>query len=598
MINLTFKWEDGPACVAMLNRLSALFIAQVDEIRRKKLGAHLTDFEKSLQAVQARYDETAGKLQEIYRRENLTDYKSESIATTLEINQLELVLSQHRRGESDTLAKMERMDAHLKEVKDQETKEVEAEKQFEATTETVADNRRRQDRIRELIGDERRIQQIQAALDAKQKEIARTRKLAARGIVSKADLESAEAEIIGLKSQLEDNDRIRKLQEELEKIDKVVVPVGKNKKSGSPIIQQILFRKLEFELELAGTRQEITQIEAEIKARRAALLRLESLKGDIERLTKKMEAIDAERVQLERQIGSLRNLQSLNVGELAVIAPAVPSEFPASSNKKLLIAGFGGVGMLATLGLVVFVDSISRSRTPQSKARKLGLATLAEIPSSTQFRHQQLRRLALRLRQYLPQPGSLVLFSSIAESRQIESLIEELADCLALRDERVVILDTRIGERAHPEMSRSRFQESAQSPNAVLALSSDIQSPSQGRGLAEYLRYECNDIDEICNPTDGVGVDRIVAGEADVQVDMLATHRMTQLIKDLQSRYTMLLVIAPPLEHAVEMQILSALSQGVITIVDSLKTPHGNTLHSLNELRVLGAPLLGQIVCD
>ena len=184
MINLTLKWEDGPTCVAMLNRLTDLFIGRVDDIRRKKLGAHIEDFENSLIAVQKRYAEAAAKLQEIYRREKLVDYKSESVATLVEISQLESTLAEHRREELDTLAKMERMETHLNEVKDQEVREVEVEKQFEATTETVADNRRRQDRIRELIGDERRMQEYRAELEAKSKEIIRTRKLAVRGLIS------------------------------------------------------------------------------------------------------------------------------------------------------------------------------------------------------------------------------------------------------------------------------------------------------------------------------------------------------------------------------------------------------------------------------
>ena len=610
MINLTLKWEDGPTCVAMLNRLTDLFIGRVDDIRRKKLGAHIEDFENSLIAVQKRYDEAAAKLQEIYRREKLVDYKSESVATLVEISQLESTLAEHRREELDTLAKMERMETHLNEVKDQEVREVEVEKQFEATTETVADNRRRQDRIRELIGDERRMQEYRAELEAKSKEIIRTRKLAVRGLISQAELEAAEAEIIGLRSKLEDNEKIRKLQEELDRIDKVVVPSGAKKKSGSPIIQQILFRKLEMELELAGTRQEIKQIQEHVKRRSDNLVRLDGLKGEIERLTKKLESSDAERVQLERQLGALRNLQSLKLGELSVVARAEPSPFPASSNKKLLIIGIGGFGCLCSFGFVIMLDMLAHSRTVRSKARRLGLATLAELPSLRPLRHQQLRGLALRLRQYLPEAGSVVLFSSLTESTEIEGILEDLADCLALRDERILILDTRIGERAlcpPPETRNSsqksswrssRKKESVASAQNVLALPTNPPGQDSQKGLAEYLSYACNDLDEICLPAAGFGVDRVVAGEAAVEFDMLATHRMNQLISELRQRYTMLLVIAPPLEHAVELQILSALSQGIIAVVDSPRRVSSNTLRSLSELQGLGAPLLGQIVCD
>ena len=597
MINLTFKWENGVACSAMLNRITELFLAQVDQLRQNKLGGHVRDFENLLQTVQRRYDESAGKLREIYRRENLSDYKNDSIAASVDISQFEFLLAQHRRTESDTIAKMERMEAHLNEVKSQEIQDVEKDKQFEATTESVADNRRRQDRIRELIAEERRIKDVEIIIERKSKELARTRRLAARGIVSPADLEAAESEITGLKAQLEENEKIRKLQEELERIDKVVVPSGKQRKSGSPIIQQILFRKLEMELDLAGTRQEIRQIEAHIKSRRAGLARLEGLRGEIDLLIKKMEAAETERLQLERQIGSLRNLQSLKVGELSVVAPSLPSPYPTGSNKKIVIISIGGIGILASLGLVALIDTFSLSKTSRSKARRLGLPTLVELTRTTPLRHQQLRGLALRLRQFLPEPGSLVLFSSLNESDHVEVILKELAACLVLRDERVLILDTRIGERAQFGTGTTLGSESLLDSKAVLTLSADSPVPCQTKGLADYLGYGCNDLDEICIPSDGFAVDCILAGETVVDLDNLATHRMSQLIAELRRRYTMLLVIAPPLDRVVDLQILSTHAQGIIAVIDSPTTVHQDALSSLGELRGLGAPLLGQIIC-
>ena len=315
-------------------------------------------------------------------------------------------------------------------------------------------------------------------------------------------------------------------------------------------------------------------------------------------LTKKMEATDSERVQLERQLGSLRNLLSLQLGELSVVAPALPSPYPTSSNKKIVIMGIGGIGILASLGLVALVDTLSLSKTSRSKARPLGLATLAELTMSSPLRHEQLRSLSLRLRQFLPEPGSLVLFTSLAESNLVEVVLTELAGCLVLRDERVLILDTRIGDRSYREPATTSRPESSLDSKSVLALPADSPSQSQTKGLADYLTYACNDLDEICIPAEGFGVDLILAGHADIELDMLATHRMNQLIAELRKRYTLLLVIAPPLDHVVDIQILSALAQGIITVIDSPTTVRQDALRSLEELRCLGAPLLGQIVCD
>ncbi|MFO0950087.1 MAG: hypothetical protein U0835_02835 [Isosphaeraceae bacterium] len=448
-LKLTLTWDDGPRATAMLNRVTDLFIDQVARLRREKLAGHVTDFQHSLADTQARLKGAIEDLRAFHRREKLDDYRNDATTYHRQLLELEASVTQHKRTEADTLAQMKRMSDYLTEIKAQQEAEAEAEKQFQASTETVADNRRRQDRLRELITEERRIQEIQAQIEAKKKEYDRVYRLHARGAASRAEVDLIYAELGVLQSRIKDGEKIRAWQEELEKIDKVVVPAGNKKNSGSPIIQQVLFRKLELELQLTALREEMTQIEKHIKERREQLERLDRLRGEYESLTRKVESLDAERLQIETTIAGMRNLQNIKAAEFVVASRAETPPYPASSNKKFLIIEFGGGGVVLCLGA-------GRGRADRDGLVPAARGISARVdagrlgrPEGRAFRGQQLRGLALRLRQFLPEPGAMVVFTTLSEPGSADGTLEELAAYLAMRDERL-LLDVRLASAGRP----------------------------------------------------------------------------------------------------------------------------------------------------
>ena len=587
IVQLKLRWDDGPKTTAMLNRLVDVFISQVADLRRAKMKDHLTDYEVSLAKVQERHAAASTAVRAFHQRERIADFKEEIIAVNKRISDLTELLAQHHRTEADIIAQKKRMDRHMAEVKADQEKASKDEKDQEASNESVSDARRRQDRLRELITDERRIQEVQALLDAKRREYERARKLAARNAVSPAELEAIQAEMAALTAKIQDGEKIQKWQKELETIDKVVVPTGGKKNAGSPIIQQVLFRILELELQHTAVREELSQIERGIVENHEKLERLDTLRGQYDSLMQAVETIDVERRQLEAQIGWMRNFETLKGAEFAVATRAETAPDPASSNKKILLAEFGGGGIFVSFALVLALELLGARWTSELAAEKIGLPLIGRVSAKGHpLRTQQLRALALRLRQYLPEPGTVVVFSSLSEPGRVDETIDELASFLALRDERVLILDTRLAVHAV----------AVAGPVGVFP---DERSDELGlppRGLSDYLTFAINDIDEICHPAEGFGVDRLPPGEAEVPADAFATHRMSDLLAELRQRYSILLMVAPSLAHSVDLQILTALAQGFVAVVDVPGRVGPEVRRTLSDLLELGAPVLGQLV--
>ena len=601
VVKLAFRWEEGVQAAAMLNRLTEIFVNGVAEIRRAKLGEHVRDYEINLAKTTERLDAASKAVRDFNRRENLVDYHEDLILINKQIMEFEASILQHRRTESDTLAQVKRMAEHLSEVKDQEAKEVEQEKQYQATTDSVADARRRQDRLRELIGEEQRVQQVVVQLDVKKKEYDRIRKLVTKGAASISEAEAITSEIAVLNAQIRDSEKIRGWKAELEKIDKVVVPDGNKKSSGSPIIQQVLFRRLELELQLTAIREEVRQIEKSLGDKRKTLERLDNLRGVYDSLIRRVEAINVERLQVEAQIAGMKNLMGLTAAEFVIASRAEVGDYPASSNKKFLIIGFGGLGMMFAFGLVVAMELFGTGWSAEERAHQLGLPSLASIaPVGEKARFQQLRGLALRLRQHVPEAGAAIVFSTLSEGGNADEELGELAGFFALRDERVLIIDARVH---HPTTAIRALESSKRKPIANVEdtpLDGDQEAEDSNQdkapGLSDYLAFVCNDPDDICHPEEGYGVDRIPAGQTVVTADALATHRMAELMRELQQRYSILLLIGPSLSHTVDLQILATMANGVVAVVDAPVPVRKEVRRTLDDLRELGSPVLGQIV--
>jgi len=611
VIKLTFRWDDGPITAAMLNRLTEIFVETVAALRRDKLAEHVRDYEINLKNTADRLTAAAKAVRDFNRRHSLVDYHEDLLLINKQIMEYEASIAQHKRTESDTLAQMKRMTEHLEDVKKQEEKEAEKDKQYQAANESVADSRRRQDRLRELIGDQQRKDEVNALIVNKQKEYDKAKALLVKGAIPRAEVELHKSELDALKARIQESPQILKWKAELEKIDKDIVPDGAKKSTGSPIIQQVLFRRLELELQLTATREEVAQIERGVTEKRKKLEVLDGLRGEYDTLVRKVESINVERLQVETQIASMKNLMGLSAAEFVVSSKAEVGEYPASSNKKILIAGFGGLGMFLSFGLVVLLEMSFAGWSPEGRAHQLGLLQLARVaPFGRKARFQQLRGLALRLRQIVPDAGTAIVFSSLSNTGDGDAMLSELAGFFALRDERVLILDARVRQQPQGQLSLegpSKSAEISKKKKKKKKAEPVVESPTDSNdeasqipppppGLSDYLTFVCNNPDDICQPEEGYGVDRITPGNTVVTADTLATHRMAELMIELRRRYTILLVIGPSLSHAVDLQILATMSHGVVAVVDAPVPIRREVRRTISDLGELGSPVLGQIV--
>ncbi|MFO0875795.1 MAG: hypothetical protein U0840_00210 [Gemmataceae bacterium] len=567
---LRLRWEDGKTAQELLDRVSDLFREQVAELRRQKIEGHLEDYQKSRQECHARWLESLRALQQFSQGTGTTDLKTARTRQAEEVLSLESSLALARRNHANTQTQLKHLDEYIKQLKNDATQQAEKQREFEAAEETVADNRRRQDRLRELIADERKLEETRLQLDVRRREQERLRPLVAKGLKPRGEYDRLQAEIGALVARISENDKICEWKKELDRIDKVVVPKGKSQSQGSPIIQQTLFRRLELELQLKGIDEELRQVSLALDEKRKEIEKLGRAQQQAESLAREVEAADTHRQRIDSQIAALRQLQALGSAEFVVVTHANVGSFPLSSNRKVLLAGCLGAGVIFGLVFLAGFDFWRFSRSAEGVAGSLGLPVVAQVAPLEEGLDNApgIRGLALTLRQHVDRAGAIVLFSPAGPAPHLEPMIHSLASCLARRDERVLILDGRLGEA----------------------------SDAGATGLRDYLSFSVSDVDEVIRPALLPGVDFLSAGKCVNCSEALATHRMRELIEQLRTRYSMILLHGPSLKDSVDLTILAAFTEGMIIVAERPPLSLPVARKTLSSLVSLEAPIIGQVV--
>ena len=318
------------------------------------------------------------------------------------------------------------------------------------------------------------------------------------------------------------------------------------------------------------------------------------------------------------QRDSLRQLAESRLREWTVSAPASPETTQLRSNRaKLFVLVFAFCGLVFSAPLLV-AEWHTQSGSPQMQfARSLRLPVLAEkilddfspvqrrANAEARFTAEKMetvRMLTLRIQQSCHNPGSVVLFSSLDSNYSVAPLMAGVAECLAEREERVLLVDAVSPDRALlpvtnllPQGSSAPLASGKQSQSTTHALAANAAARGGGPGLSEFLHEECDDIGELIRPTGCPGVDLISSGRVGFAREALASSCLTQLLGKCRKNYTIVLVNGPAFNFTADLQMLTARADGIILAATKSvgKDPRARAV--VEDLIELGAPIIGLV---
>ncbi len=324
----------------------------------------------------------------------------------------------------------------------------------------------------------------------------------------------------------------------------------------------------------------------------------------------RLEQAENQQKALSAQLENMSQLEKCRVREWSISVPASLETTQVSSNgTKIFALAFGLCGLV--LSAPVLASEWYRQQTPPQVefANSLRLPVLAErilqdfeprrrnriVPA--QLSEEQLevvRMLALRIQQSSHSDGSVMLFSSIDPKYSPAPLLASVAECLAQREEKVLIIDAVCPGKSPlpitnvvplPRNATDLGQANAQQGN----------DHADHAGLSEYFASTCDSVGDLARPTGCPGVDLISSGHTAFPREALASSSLTELVEQCRENYSIILVNSPAATASADLQMLTARADGIVLAAtkDVRKNPHARA--AVVDLIELGAPIIGVV---
>ena len=195
--------------------------------------------------------------------------------------------------------------------------------------------------------------------------------------------------------------------------------------------------------------------------------------SSLEEAESRLEESQNARRSLQLQLDNIRRLAETDFSEMTVLTPASWQTTDFNEGRhKVFVFTFAGCLLLLTLPIFGLEHFFPSGDPAERAAKSLGLPLVSQGTFVTQrLKHdkvqihpvnsESLRLLALRIQQSVPGPGATVVFSGLNHHRSSIPTISYLAECLARREERVLIVDAcepPVGfSPSHPQPRRRRI---------------------------------------------------------------------------------------------------------------------------------------------
>jgi receptor protein-tyrosine kinase len=298
----------------------------------------------------------------------------------------------------------------------------------------------------------------------------------------------------------------------------------------------------------------------------------------------------AEVKSIQQQETQLRNSRSAD--NLIVVAPAILPNGPIPSHRTLNVAFAFGAGLLFAFVIAFLLEYLDQSiKTDEELTERLGLVSLGHIAYSPTTRS------AL---------GELLVLEGHSTTSEAYRALRTSVMFSTIDSE----LKTIVVTSAAPGEGKSRTAANlavvlAEAGHKTLLVDADFRRPSQhsifGRGrnigLSNLILQDVQEDEAI------VAVDKvrnlwlIASGPIPPNPsELLGSWRLKELIAQLNSVFTYLVVDTPPVNAVTDAAILAAQASGTILVVEQGVTTFPALTHAKQMLDRVGARTLGVVM--
>ncbi|MDX2175662.1 MAG: hypothetical protein SF028_04240 [Candidatus Sumerlaeia bacterium] len=616
MVVISARWESPRTAAEIANGLRDAFLENQMELRRRDAERQAGDIAARLATVGAELSAAEEALRAFASENRVVNLTEEARATLSELASVNLLYEQaliEKRSVDLQVANAERLTEELKELM---KKEQEA---AASMSDALSETNIRIQRLRESIQDDKLVRENDALLDEARTNLERLTRLYEEGAVPLTVVDEAATSLKALEARAVDTPQILEWKSQIEELDKKVIPSAEARPGVTgDLLKGIMMKS--FELRLLQTSSQ-EKVDALSKAQDRVEVRLARM-PDLERrhatLARAVEAAEAEKRGLEARLATSRRLLEASALPFTLVSEAAPPRRASRSNAKKIAAGVAvlgsGAAFVLFLGLAV-LDPRVRSRA--DLARRLGggevLAEFPELPADQAAgvlgaAEEPARALARKLRAAHPGAGARLLFASAGHGEGTTFCMLAVAELLARRGERVLVLDLAVRaplasaprpasdplERARrwlrefQDCGVARTQAAGRTGAKTLPEGSEAPLADAFAGRADGAPF--------ASPCaiEGVWIAAPAAGS--LHPDALADRRASEFFARCSREFDVVLAQTTPVLLAGDAETLAPRMDAVVLVARAFG-PHGGAIaEAVERLRAAGGTIAGAVL--
>jgi polysaccharide biosynthesis transport protein len=278
----------------------------------------------------------------------------------------------------------------------------------------------------------------------------------------------------------------------------------------------------------------------------------------------------------------------ISASNIAIIDRAeVPIRPSAPNLMQYLAIGLVAGVLLAAVGVTVRHQMDDAVHIPEDIKNKLDIALLGVIPSITSD----------DLLEALKDPKSLVSegYSSL-RSAMLFSTTNGIPKSIAVTSSQPA--------EGKSTTALALAQSIAKLGRKAVLVDVDLRRPSQHAmlgvpnqaGISTLLSHQA-DLDDVLGYVPSQGLSYITSGPLPPSPsDLISSDRMTHLIRDLESRFDVVVLDCPPVMGFADAPHLANLVQGTVFVIQADRGRRGSLRSSINRLRGVRATILGGVL--
>ncbi|EAW38322.1 GumC family protein [Lyngbya sp. PCC 8106] len=360
------------------------------------------------------------------------------------------------------------------------------------------------------------------------------------------------------------------------------------------------------EAEIEGLRKQLESlyaIHAEQQQRAKILPQLEQTQRELER---KVEAAQATYTTLVDRLQQVQIAENQNVGNAQIVSPAIISQYPVSTSKKIVVAMGIIVGGVLYVIVSFVLELLDRSIKTSKELRNIfnSYTLLGMIPNS---KKKKVSFPGKRLESVIPEHQAIKdPHSIISEAyRMLQANLKFISPDHELN---FIVVTSAVSQEGKSTISANLAAAMSQVGSRVLLIDADLHHPQQHH--IWNLTNEVGLSDVIVNKVELNSAIKRISYNLDVlpsgvippnSLALLESKRMNSLMKDLRAIYDFIIVDTSPLLLVADALTLGKKSDGILLVarpkvIDSVSAIAAKDLLTKSGQKVLGLVTNGVVV--